>query len=190
MCNSDFLINQFDKNYNECIVHFKELSNHSVLKDFTKWLFDKLRYDDFILMYNESFIYNKSDVSVFINLFRSLIHAITDDGEITLCKIHVHQPKILDGYEEDLTFSKIRKLDSVNKRLVDADPDVIFYNSLNDFMKATDEWQKNFLKYAIYGDCVKRKQNNVSIKHYEKYQYFAEVVESDEYLKKLYLESK
>lgn len=185
MSNIDFLIEQFNKNHNKRIDDFKELSNDNVLKDFAKWLIDKLSYDGFTLEYNDLLIHVGSDGRDFIHLFRSLKHAITDDGEITLCKIHVHQPCILDGYKHELKFNKVRKFDLDSKKIIDVDTEVIFYDSLTNFMKATDEWQKIFLKRAMHGDCIR---NNFSIMHYKNYEYFIEVIESDESLKKLYLE--
>ena len=168
--NTETRFYMFETRYNDAISYIKKQQTDDVMSSITNWLLDtEINPYSFL----PEFYANLANTAEgFESLLHQIRHALVDDGDISFPVIN-NNPYILfvDRYES--TINSFADLSLYVEDIYEDIYDIVWLNSIEEFMVAADENHRKTIKKCFNSD-LRRFGIDYSVSHYKNYKVFDE----------------
>jgi hypothetical protein len=167
--NTETRFHMFETRYNDAISYIKTLQTDDVMSSITNWLLDtEINPYSFL---PESYAALVCTAEGFESLLHEIRHALFDDGDISFPVIN-NNPYILFVDRYEATINSFADLSLYVEDIYDIN-DVVWLNSIEEFMAAADEYHKKTIKKCFNSD-LRRFGIDEAVSHYKNYKVFDE----------------
>jgi hypothetical protein len=167
--NTETRFDIFETRYNDAISYIKKLQTDDVMSSITNWLLDtEINPYSFLPEFYANLAYTAEG---FERLLHRIRHALVDDGDISFPVIN-NNPYILFVDRYEATINSFADLSLYLEDNYDIN-DVVWLNSIEEFMVAADEYHRKTIKRCFKSD-LRRFGIDEVVSHYKNYKVFDE----------------